>query len=253
LDVGNAPPGTDLVPVAGIASASVTLFVARPSQGGEPLVIDSDGDGVCDDIAPEFDPARTDVNPPMSAQKARSYSLIELAAGGEADFRPEAPPPTGCATGSVVGEGPEPLCRTTSLTRILETAVGTDGDSFIWSIPPALTGQPLGCEGRQLDSLSAGFLDGDASPWLCVAVRAVDKLGNVGVSAPIRVCLDQDQSQLSNAANHPPCGTIFGEPPACRIGCKARRVVNGEKRFMPIHLPMRGVSHCLDDGSRRCP
>jgi hypothetical protein len=47
--------------------------------------------------------------------------------------------------------------------------------------------------------------------WFCVAARAEDRAGNVGISRPLRLCFD-------NGDGDPPdCSS----PPECTDGCRA--------------------------------
>ena len=51
--------------------------------------------------------------------------------------------------------------------------------------------------------------------FVCFAARAVDVVGNIGVSPPIRVCVDTDLTDNVQ----PACATMSIEPPSCTDGC----------------------------------
>jgi hypothetical protein len=52
--------------------------------------------------------------------------------------------------------------------------------------------------------------------FVCFAARAVDKVGNVGISPPIRVCVDTDLTDNVQ----PNCAKMsIPDPPSCTDGC----------------------------------
>ncbi len=68
------------------------------------------------------------------------------------------------------------------------------------------------CSGIDLAFLTVTQLEG----WVCVAARVLDKAGNVGISPPLRVCVDAPETDY-----HPPCSNSSVEPPTCTDGCTA--------------------------------
>ena len=72
------------------------------------------------------------------------------------------------------------------------------------------------CTGNQVDIVNIGQVEG----WVCLAVEATDSVGNVGISAPVPVCLDDE-----TASSQPDCakGAIgpisTALPPSCTDGC----------------------------------
>jgi len=66
------------------------------------------------------------------------------------------------------------------------------------------------CTGRSWELRTNGH-----EGWVCVAARAVDYAGNVGVSAPLRLCYDNP-----NTAFVPDCSV---DPPECTDGCTPSR------------------------------
>ena len=176
------------VPAAGIDETRVELFfLDNTNEGiaqGDALVVDTDGDGFCDDINPNLRPTTV----PMSAEDALVINLAGIEHGGSSTF--------GAATvfdmsypDCTVPDSPEtsaddPLCPLQSgLQRVIKSAVGDD--PALWGIPPI---GDITCVGTAYDYIANNMTSG----WACVALRATDRLGNVGVSRPIRVCFDHD-------------------------------------------------------------
>lgn len=204
-DQGNAVLGgsTDFVPIATVDEKSVALYVLDDTT--KPLVVDTNGDKVCDAVNPTLVPTTT----PMSSNDALLVNMVPLAPTGVADFTPE--PNAPCRTGTVTMP-PEPLCDTTydgsktvygvhppanpgdpspislhssAMSFVMSYAVSTL--PAIWTLPPIVNNK-LQCAGRQLDALGSNVTDG----WVCLAVAAADALGNMQVSRVLRVCVDKD-------------------------------------------------------------
>ena len=177
-DHGNLAPGLLQELISGLNPASVTLY-ALPAATGQILAVDTDGDGVCDDVNPLLIPTS---NVTMSGE-ALALQMAPLTAGmGLADFRPVTPTVPGCAE---IGDAsvtfpPDRLCNQTSMTFVLP---GYDKVAPIWSIAPVTTGQ---CTGFQLDTLNH-LPEGPT----CVIARAVDNAGNQNVSYPLHICVDR--------------------------------------------------------------
>jgi hypothetical protein len=139
---------------------------------------------------------------PMSDKDALLVNMVPVPPNGNANYTPRMPDSDApCVTGTDTTV-PDPLCLTTNLTQ----AIGYSGGaaSAIYSIPPVLTG--LQCVGRQFDSLANHVADG----WVCMAVAVADKLGNVQVSRPIRVCVDKDGVGGECGAGRPPMPDCTG-------------------------------------------
>lgn len=68
------------------------------------------------------------------------------------------------------------------------------------------------CSGIDLAFLTADQPEG----WVCVAARVLDRAGNVGISPPLRVCVDAPETDF-----HPACAVSSVEPPTCTDGCSA--------------------------------
>jgi hypothetical protein len=207
-DMGNQPLSgfADLIPIAGIDTARVQLLILNDTS--QALVVDTNNDGVCDAINPLLTPTTK----PMSSRDALLINMVPIAPGGTADFTPDPSLLGGvfCGPGREM-DHPKALCDTTDMTVALAYTVGTQ--PAIWTIPP-IVGDGLSCVGRQVDTLASSVNDG----WICLAVAAADKLGNMQVSRPIRVCVDKDGKggECSSPPPAPNCtGTLVspGPPP----------------------------------------
>lgn len=193
----------DFVPIATVDERQANLLVLDDTS--QPLVVDTNNDGVCDALNPQLVPTTT----PMTSRDALLINLVPITPTGSGDQSADpallgpAPPGWGawpCAPG-VVAPPTDPICRTTAdLSKArwdngYPHAVASDqvisyataGLPAIWTVPP-IEQDMLQCQGRQFDALANNVRDG----WACLAVYAVDKLGNAQVSRVIRACVDKD-------------------------------------------------------------
>jgi hypothetical protein len=197
-----------LIPLAEVDQTSVELFILDHAEGA--LLVDTDDDGYCDEINPLLEPTSV----PWASDEAAVINLVPLEPAGSSFFFIIPDPETaaqpafqgsgpesdldglghGCYDGTATTE-PDPLCVTSPGTRITQTALGAL--PVIYTIPPVTEHQ---CYGNPFDSLATNISDG----WACLAVRATDNLGNVGISAPLRICFDHD----GDGGECPAMGTI---------------------------------------------
>jgi hypothetical protein len=100
------------------------------------------------------------------------------------------------------GDMPPPkLCPLTEMFRVVPARVIGGMVPAVYALAPTndIAGE---CEGG---TWGLGF----AKPgWLCLAARAEDTIGNIGISAPLRVCLDD--------GSHPAC--LVADMPTCTNG-----------------------------------
>jgi hypothetical protein len=179
-DIGNGVPGAPWVPIAGVDLSTTVLYVLDDET--KALVIDSDGDGICDDVNPEVVPTGTQPKP----GEAVAVGLATIPPAGKA-FYPVATASGGCDKGGEDTKLPDPLCLTacaggvdTCVTKVICYTVGCI--SNIYSIPPVVpTGLP--CMGLPFDFKANSFSEG----WVCAAAVARDMLGNRGVAPPLRL------------------------------------------------------------------
>ena len=202
-DAGNFASGQLVEYVSDIDHTTVRLVaIPAPAAGSAPiLAVDSDGDGICDDVNPKLVQVMTGTA--TSAAQYIQVGMTQVTAPGTPDYFTSGPPPAGC---DVLGDptltkSPDPLCPTsgTQLTyglRYLEASTPA-----IWTLPP-VAATNSGCIGLQFDTLNR-LPEGPA----CFAVAATDNTGNKSISAPLRTCI-----RRTSMANHP-CDTFT--PPNC--------------------------------------
>jgi hypothetical protein len=186
---------------AGVDRSTVYLYLQIDPQGA--VLVDTDDDDECDEVFGRDEELGTDLLP--------FIRLSPVAPTGSAYFGPETAEPTGspvfpsgCARGAETMR-PASLCTPPSsdLTRVLPW----DFDATVptlYAIPP-LTGDA--CTGHDW---AIGATNGIEEGWVCLAARVVDNVGNVGVSAPLRVCYDDGEG---------PAADCLGTPPPCTDGC----------------------------------
>jgi len=190
---------TLLIPHAGVAAAD--LYVLDDTT--RPLVVDTDGDGACDDVNPEILGSVTD---------AAQISLAAIDPAGGAWFGADTFGGSNVAACSAGSDArPAELCFGEPDATIALAAPFT-GEAEIYGIPPAST---VNCLGFAFDARASNVADG----WACAAVVTVDGLGNRNVSPPLRVCIDADgdgaeclpAGQIATPGNRPDCsGTVSG-------------------------------------------
>jgi len=205
--------------IAGIDEEQARLYAA-PSEG-PPLLVDLSGDGVCDAINPDREPR---------SGNADAALVIPLAAAtprGGATFLEDAVTtsfPAALAPAYVGLDGaafdacgspkkarlPTPVCASSDLTRIIRASGFTTNEPAIFGKAPI---KPITCAGDAFD-----FREALPEGWACVAAWVPDKLGNVGLSAPLRLCLTDNQGASE-------CGAEVGsslpenQRPSCTDGC----------------------------------
>ena len=179
-DRGNTPysGGADVIPISLVDPGRVELLVLDDTS--QPLVVDSDGDGVCDKVNPLLVPTTA----PMSSKDALLVNLIPIASTGHADM-------TGTFDRSTIPRCPARRDRRAAPgSAVLHDGSG-HGDPLhvhqaepaIWTLAPVVQRAPQ-CVGNQFDAFANNLHDG----WSCMAVRAADKLGNhAGLARPARL------------------------------------------------------------------
>ncbi|MFH0902959.1 MAG: hypothetical protein V2A73_20210, partial [Pseudomonadota bacterium] len=211
------------IPMAGMNSDSVQLFIlgglsdrsgavvadGRPS--GDAVLVDTNNDGRCDEVNPLLIPAPVPkhldevlvIN--LSPKKAEGKAWFTCEQGNDPLLQKDFPKPSFC--GSPLPESPpDPICRRASPLTIALAHPGS-GEDAIYMIPPI---DDSLCMGLPFDSVANHIPDG----WACIVARGKDMLGNVGVSPPMRVCIDHDLNMSHGCA---PAGQL-SIPPA-EIDC----------------------------------
>jgi hypothetical protein len=206
-DAGNTRPGQVIIYPSYVDEDTVELFAY---DGTEPLIVDQDSDGFCDDINPSLEPT-----PAGLPGEAWHNTMNAIEVRGTEDFTPDGTAiyPVGCTPGvncscepGVDAENPAPLCQASPLTSASFHGSNV-GVPVIYTLGEPMQGAD--CTGTQFDTVGNGFSGG----WLCLAVRARDHVGNVGISDPMRVYVDLDPTNW--CASPPPANTA----PDCTDGC----------------------------------
>ena len=234
-DHGNSAPGLLTERLSGIDADSVELFVMP--DDGEALAVDTDSDGLCDDVNPKLIPT-TQLT---GSGQVLAFQMVPMAFGGAGDYRFDAAhtpttlggtctagttdcPPAGCGyVGDPGATLPGVLCPNvgTLMTYVLPYV---DVVSPIWTLPPVNATE---CVGFQVDALNSN-LEGPA----CAVARATDKAGNTNVSYPLHICIDRGGGLCSGFVADPthctgvydkltqtvPNGSTCAEPPDHDVG-----------------------------------
>jgi hypothetical protein len=210
-DAGNRADGLKQAPTAGVDPLTTSLYVLDDTA--QSLVVDVDGDGVCDAINPKLVPT---TSPPLQSNQVLAVRLAAVPPHGRGDFTadPALIDPAvlaaypGCSQGQDP-ESPRPLCGSTRVTVALGAPAATGPDSAIWALEPITSREPW-CLGSQFDTYANQIGDG----WVCVAAAATDRLGNASVSPPLRLWVQQrGLGQLGVVCPGPPPGAP--PPPDC--------------------------------------
>ncbi|MEO7668218.1 MAG: hypothetical protein ABIW57_02695 [Polyangia bacterium] len=196
-----------VAPLATIDPQRIDAYILNDTT--QPLTVDSDGDGVCDQINPTLVPTTA---PPTTSRQVLKVRLGAVLPQGAADFTldPALAGNPRCTFGDEV-DLPPLLCRAEEPTLAISYGPKLPA---IWSLEP-IESRGQRCFGNQFDAyanhIGGSTSRGAGSPppgWACIAVQATDRVGNTGVSAPLRVWIDYDGNQTCPAQGH-------GPPPDC--------------------------------------
>jgi hypothetical protein len=201
-DDTNTPLDTSAISYyAGTDPAKVTLFFQDNLDA--PLLVDTDKDKVCDDIARGADGVRQPVATLTSVEPSGTAPYVNGTAvalnGGTStadDTRFGTAPAIGnwcnwqTHWGAWDREDETFRCGLTSdLVRVIRHSLqATPPERVIYGIGVE-SGTALGCTGTYWEYTS--FIKRPVREgWVCFAAMAVDKVGNRGVSKPLRLCYD---------------------------------------------------------------
>lgn len=168
---------TVFIPMAGVDT--VKLHVLHST--GAPLAVDSNGDGKCDRINPNTSPVILSLT--AAPPKGAGVFGVDDFTGDNAHA---------CLPGS--GGPVNPVCEGEQSTTIV-ISTPFDHQPAIFGIPAVDNNN---CLGYVFDAKADQVADG----WACVAVETTDHVGNRNVSAPIRVCINSNDSASSS------CGRV---------------------------------------------
>jgi hypothetical protein len=202
----NKAPGQRILFSSPTDKQSVHIYLRdRPSRT-RPLLIDTDKDGVCDNIA---------------TTGLTDEKLTALDKDGASFFGSALNDPMG-APALPQGSNGQPYCDYKNLDMIPTRLCGDTSDMIrvieddafghhpsIYALSPVDVGDDPTCTG--IDWSIGSFAE---EGWVCVAAVAKDGVPNVGVSPPLRLCLDKP-----GGANPPNCPM---PPPDCTDGCSLR-------------------------------
>ncbi len=208
-DFTNGVPSQDNLYYSGIDKAHVKLYLQPDSS--QPIILDTNGDGACDAVVPEV-------------KLLPSLDLLPVPSTGAPDNNPPdltSPPAVPsqytCKPQTMV---PPKLCagHVSELTYVIRQNYGTqrnqssnDAAIYAGSVGAA---DSLSCTGEQWDVASVTKDGVGADGWVCLVAEAIDTAGNIGISAPLRVCLDDE-----TVPGSPPCALSSIAPPACTQAC----------------------------------
>jgi hypothetical protein len=206
----NYAPGADLGYIAGVNKSTVRIY-AQPDPA-IPLLIDTDDDpnNICDEI--NFDALPIPQRPvaiEMGEVTDRGAAYYAADSSFLADTSRNVPA-ADCQTGTAVNP-PGQLCNTTPMHRVLPQNIETGNPpSAVYGLMPTNSPTEGECNGTNWELLP--IVD---EGWACLAARAEDNIGNVGVSVPMRVCFD-DMVGTPLCKNGDPTLPL---PPNCTDGC----------------------------------
>ncbi|HEY0466577.1 MAG TPA: hypothetical protein VGC79_20355, partial [Polyangiaceae bacterium] len=188
---------------------SVRIYVQANTDA--PLLADDDNDGVCDEIWTGSAPHQlkpTDKPLPFLKLVALSPTGAPIWDG------PNPPNLSQCQAGA--GGGFIPLCGSpgiSDMSVVIRHPVSAQPfEPVIYAIEPDASASSIICTGKKWDVASAISMAEGAGKlgWICLAARAVDNVGNPGISPPLRICLD-------DGTNPDRCKDI--PPPSCTDSC----------------------------------
>jgi hypothetical protein len=182
-----------------------SAYLYLQPDGAEPVIVNTETPGgICNAINP-------------SLGEETRVKLAAVLQAGDAFYGTEAsdPAPNDPPMASNCGYKGDTatvrrLCnqQASDLTRVTQHGVITD-EKVVYTVgnlvEPHCTGAPW--EIQQ-------FFTDDQEGWFCLASIASDRLGNVGVSRPLRLCYDNP-----NKPGVPACWNDHSNPPLCTDGC----------------------------------
>jgi hypothetical protein len=207
----NSVAGQRIFHHAGTDEASVYIYLQPDPE--VPLLVDSNDDGACDALDTEvLDESRSFIKLAPIAPVGKSNFQSSLA-GDTVDTDPALG--TLCEFGTD-SAAPDTLCsKTSDMSRVIGQKVWTESGSVMAT---AIFGVgPIGgaaCTGADWEL--GALVPEDYEGWICLAARAKDNAGNVGVSRPLRLCLDRLDSAHPDT---PSCAVSQDDAPTCTDGC----------------------------------
>lgn len=235
-DRGNHVPGQRVDYFSDIDETTVTLYavgIVPPATTLPALAVDTDGDGICDDVNPNLVPTSGTIVMP---DEALALAMSPLTDSGTADFTPVGSIYSACQEDGTAMAAPDVLCKRGG-TKMTFVIPWFGKDKPIYSLPPIH--DPDACVGVPLDA-SNRVPEGP----VCVLVRAADNAGNHMVSYPLHVCVD--------LGNHK-CDTFSPDANACTGVLAGGMVTSGSTCTPPpsptVAAPFPNPGTFLTDGT----
>ncbi len=195
---------------------SVQLFVQYDMSS--PLLADDDGDGVCDEIWTGSLPhQKKPTDQPIPYLNLHPLVPNTVGAGDVTYSNNTDTPIDAECTGGVESSAPK-LCldHTSDMSVVIHHAVGIK-EPVIYAKDPLDSSQQV-CTGTEWEVSAAISKVNEGNTylgWVCLATRAVDTVGNVGISRPLRICLDDGTNpQRCDGVSPPSCTDNCTPPPA---------------------------------------
>lgn len=208
----NGTSSADVYWYAGIDPQTPHLYLQPdPTKA---IIIDTNGDGVCDDIAPDV-------------KKLTSFDLQAVAPRGAGDTNPN--------DLTLAPDATDPRYRLTCKTQFVDLkklcldnssdmqfvagqhlpTIGVANQAAVWA-PTVLGDQTYACTGSQfeLSGLVQRVNNKPVEGWICLAAEVSDRQGNHAVSKPLRVCFDSESTPEA-----PSCALSSSIPPSCTASC----------------------------------
>jgi hypothetical protein len=169
-----------------------SVFLYLQPDVDTPLLVNTDSDAACDDLLDTRD-------------DLPFIHLRGIRPDGNSWFGSMADDPEVMPLGCEYENGTEPQRRCDPYDADMHRIIKFDFDAQV-PVIFALGNLGMGPSCIGTDWETAPFAEG----WACLAARAVDHAGNVGISTPLRICID-------NGVAPPPDCTE--PPPPCTDGC----------------------------------
>jgi hypothetical protein len=204
---GNYEPGQSIVWLSGTNQKEVRVYYqADPENAATKLLVSKNAgvDSTCDDIGGIDDLQN---GPPFSGMTPPSTTGPMGTPWNKVD--PDATPTAPGSCTLTAGAQPDWLCPTHTSNMFYVPFNQQLKEPYVYVVgTPNM--QDASCTGIDLNFLRTGQPEG----WVCVAARAVDNAGNVGISPPLRLCADDPTTP-----EHPACAVSSTVPPSCTDGC----------------------------------
>ncbi len=190
----NQIPGQSILRYSGTNEDSVFIYI-QPAVA-TPLLVDTTNDGQCDELAVS------------GLQFQHMKALTPAGAAWYDDVDSTKVPDTTSECSLLNQNEPAHLCtsQVSDMTRVIAHEI--EGH------PPVI--YALGQLNPGIACTGTDWEIGSIAPegWVCLAARAVDNAGNVGISPPLALCYDDPDTSAQ-----PSCATTKETPPDCTDGC----------------------------------